>query len=51
MWAITHILFAYLHFIPGANGGWTQYRDYPLFSTQERKAIPTPFAGYWECVI
>ena len=48
MWAISHIVFEYLHFIPGGNGGWTQGRDYPRFSTEERQDIATPFVGYWQ---
>lgn len=47
MWAITHIAFMYLHFIPGANGGWTQGQDYPRFSTEDRHAVSLPFQGYW----
>jgi hypothetical protein len=48
MWVISHIVFTSLHFIPGGNGGWTQGRDYPRFSTAERQDIATPFEGYWQ---
>ena len=48
MWAISHIVFESLHFIPGGNGGWTRGRDYPRFSTEERQDIATPFEGYWQ---
>ena len=50
MWAITHIVFMSLHFIPGANGGWTHDQDYPRFSTDERQQIAIPFEGYWQRV-
>ena len=49
-WAITHIVYPYKHYIPGANGGWTDGRDYPLFATPERASVPLPFEGYWEQV-
>jgi hypothetical protein len=48
MWAISHMVFEYLHFIPGGNGGWTQGRDYPRFSTEDRQDIAIPFEGYWQ---
>jgi hypothetical protein len=50
MWAICHIVFAYLHFIPGTNGGWTQGPDYPRFSTEELRGVAVPFEGYWQRV-
>ncbi len=50
MWAICHIVFMSLHFIPGGNGGWTQGQDYPQFSTEERQDVAVPFEGYWQRV-
>jgi hypothetical protein len=50
MWVISHIVFAYLHFVPGGNGGWTQGSDYPRFSTDERRDVAIPFEGYWQRV-
>lgn len=50
MFSITHIVFAYLHFVPGGNGGWTQGSDYPRFSADERAAIRLPFEGFWQRV-
>ncbi|WP_262272852.1 MULTISPECIES: hypothetical protein [Microvirga] len=50
MWVISHIVFAYLHFVPGGNGGWTQGSDYPRFSAEERRDIAIPFEGYWRRV-
>ena len=50
MWAITHMVFVYLHFIPGANGGWTHDQDYPRFSTDERRNVAVPLEGCWKCV-
>lgn len=50
MFTITHIVFAYLHFVPGGNGGWTQGSDYPRFSADERAAIRLPFEGFWQRV-
>lgn len=48
MWAISHIVFLSLHFIPGANGGWTPGQDYPRYSTAERQDVVVPFEGCWE---
>ncbi|QRM27409.1 hypothetical protein [Microvirga sp. VF16] len=50
MWVISHIVFSYLHFVPGGNGGWTQSGDYPRFTTEERRDISIPFEGYWRRV-
>ena len=50
MWAISHVVFVYLHFIPGANGGWTQGHDFPRFSSEERQEVTVPFEGYWKRV-
>jgi hypothetical protein len=50
MWAIAHVVFVYLHFIPGANGGWTEGPEYPRFSTEERQDMAIPFEGYWQRV-
>ncbi|WP_201829440.1 hypothetical protein [Microvirga zambiensis] len=50
MWVISHIVFAYLHFVPGGNGGWTRGNDYPHFSTEERQGILIPIEGYWRRV-
>ena len=50
MWAISHIVFAYLHFVPGGNGGWTKGDDYPRFSTENRREILIPIEAYWRRV-
>lgn len=50
MWAITHIVFASLHFVPGAHGGWARGPNFPRFAAEERAAITLPFEGYWERV-
>ena len=51
MWAISHIVFAYLHFVPGGNGGWTKGDDYPRFSTEDRREILIPIEAYWPVAI
>lgn len=48
MYAIAHIVFAYLHFAPGPNGGWVRGTDYPRYSDTERATVRLPFEGYWE---
>jgi hypothetical protein len=50
MWSIAHVVFVCRHFIPGANGGWTQGQDYPRFSTEDRQDVDLPFEGYWQRV-
>ena len=50
MWVISHIVFAYLHFVPGGNGGWTRGDDYPRFSTEDRREILIPIEAYWRRV-